>query len=197
MSAQTILTIVDDATHANSAALLGRLLPAVQVERVQPEHLRRLPAAIGLIVADAASARIARATGFTGGIIVTASPKSDDQRAAFREQGTEFVGAELSPTSLKTALDTAIPRSPDGGFPAVDPSVAQARQVLAASEIAFTLQHDLNNPLSALLAEVQLLQMEAPTEEVQQTAGRLLELVRRLTTLTKSLDGVRSPKLYG
>lgn len=57
--------------------------------------------------------------------------------------------------------------------------------------LARTWQHSFNNPLSALLAEAQMLQMEAPDGEVKAAADRILELVRRLTELSRSMDAGR------
>ncbi|HYV97361.1 MAG TPA: histidine kinase dimerization/phospho-acceptor domain-containing protein [Gemmatimonadaceae bacterium] len=58
-------------------------------------------------------------------------------------------------------------------------------------QLVLNLQHALNNPLTALLAEVQMLQMEAATDDERETADRLLQLVNRMTETVRSLDGVR------
>lgn len=51
------------------------------------------------------------------------------------------------------------------------------------------VQHRLNNPLAALLAEAQLLAME-PTlsSEHREAVDRVVELVRRLAGIVQSLD---------
>lgn len=40
------------------------------------------------------------------------------------------------------------------------------------------------------MTEVQLLDLEAPTPAVKDTAARMLELVRRLTSIARTLDSV-------
>jgi signal transduction histidine kinase len=191
MGALTILTITDDAAHAKANAAIAGVLPSADVQRVDPGLLRRLPPGAALIVTDPANGRLARATGFEGGILVMAAPKSEDERAAFQAQGTEFVDPSGSPTEFAGALSAALAVESDGALQA---AISRARRLIAAGEVALKLQHDFNNPLAALMAEVQMLQMDAPNADVQATADRMLELVRRLTALSRSLDGMRDRK---
>lgn len=66
----------------------------------------------------------------------------------------------------------------------------RTRQLAEAGEIAIRLQHALNNPLTALLAEGQLMELEAETEDQRAVAARMLTQVRRLIEIVKRLDGV-------
>ena len=191
MGALTILTITDDAAHAKANAAIAGILPSADIQRVDPGLLRRLPPGAALIVTDPANGRLARATGFEGGILVMGTPKSDDERAAFQAQGTEFVDPCGSPAEFGGALQAALAVESDGALQA---AISRARRLIAAGEVALKLQHDFNNPLAALMAEVQMLQMDAPNADVQATADRMLELVRRLTALSRSLDGMRDRK---
>ena len=190
MSTSTILTVTDAETHDEVLAVWSVIAPGSEVERVDPALIRRLLPATALVVGDAAHARIARATGFGGAIIVVGTPGGATEESAFHAQGTRFVERPLTATLFADALDAAFPSLPNGSA-AVRDSVARTRRLLAAGEIAMGLQHAFNNPLTALMAEVQLLQMEAPTEEVRTSATRMLDLVRRLTELSRSLDAVR------
>lgn len=58
------------------------------------------------------------------------------------------------------------------------------------------VQHQLNNPLAALLAETQLLGME-PTLDASQRASveRIVELVRRVIGTVRDLEAVVERKL--
>ena len=47
------------------------------------------------------------------------------------------------------------------------------------------LQHTLNNPLAALLAELQLLEMEELTPTHRETVERLIGLTRRVITIVR------------
>jgi signal transduction histidine kinase len=55
-------------------------------------------------------------------------------------------------------------------------------------ETARQVQHAINNPLTALLAEVQLLELEELTSDQRTSVGRMVELARRLVALTRQLD---------
>jgi len=47
------------------------------------------------------------------------------------------------------------------------------------------LQHTLNNPLAALLAELQLLEMEELTAEQREGVERSIDLVRRVIRIVR------------
>jgi signal transduction histidine kinase len=62
--------------------------------------------------------------------------------------------------------------------------------------ITAIVQHSLNNPLAALLAEAQLLAMETTLDPEHRAAvDRMTELVRRLITLVRGLDSKVNDKL--
>jgi signal transduction histidine kinase len=185
----TIVSIGDDNAHARRSSALATVLPRAELERAeQPRHL---PPAAAAIVDSAATARIARATGFAGGIVIDAEPGPEDSVDDFRAQGTVFMGVGATPDALAKALSAVVPLSAEGAPTAVHTDLARARQLLAAGEVAVMAQHAFNNPLTALMAEAQMLQMEAATDEVRDAAGRIIALVRRLTEISRSLDGVR------
>jgi signal transduction histidine kinase len=72
---------------------------------------------------------------------------------------------------------------------------AQRRDEL--QQITALVQHSLNNPLAALLAEAQLLAMETTLDPEHRAAvDRMTELVRRLITLVRGLDSTVDDKLF-
>ena len=59
------------------------------------------------------------------------------------------------------------------------------------------VQHALNNPLAALLAEAQLLAMETTLDPEHRAAvDRMTELVRRLIALVRTLDSKVNEKMF-
>jgi nitrogen-specific signal transduction histidine kinase len=62
-------------------------------------------------------------------------------------------------------------------------------QLVAVGDVALQLLHGLNNPLSALLAEAQLLQLEPLTAEQAAAVGRIVDLCRRVVRVSKDMDG--------
>jgi signal transduction histidine kinase len=71
----------------------------------------------------------------------------------------------------------------------------RTQRLLAAGEIALGLQHAMNNPLTAVLAEAQLLEMEALPPEAMTAVGRIIESTRRLVALVRKLDAVSAKKV--
>ncbi len=58
----------------------------------------------------------------------------------------------------------------------------------AGSKPRRTMQHAMSNPLTALMAEIQLLQMDdTASPAVQASCTRMVELVRRLNALARQL----------
>ena len=81
--------------------------------------------------------------------------------------------------------------SSDSSFP----RDAQRRDEL--QQITALVQHSLNNPLAALLAEAQLLAMETTLDPEHRAAvDRMTELVRRLITLVRGLDSTVDEKMF-
>ena len=81
--------------------------------------------------------------------------------------------------------------SSDSSFP----QDAQRRDEL--QQITALVQHSLNNPLAALLAEAQLLAMETTLEPEHRAAvDRMTELVRRLITLVRGLDSKVNDNMF-
>ncbi len=53
---------------------------------------------------------------------------------------------------------------------------------------AVALRHALNNPLTAILAEAQLLQLEPLPDEQRAAVDRIVEQCRRLVAITRRLE---------
>jgi signal transduction histidine kinase len=73
----------------------------------------------------------------------------------------------------------------------VSPALLELRrmqQLVAAGELTSRLQHALNNPLTALMAEAQLLEMEPLADEQREAVTRMVELCRRLVGIVRQLD---------
>jgi signal transduction histidine kinase len=68
----------------------------------------------------------------------------------------------------------------------------RVRSDVALGESARALQHAFNNPLTALLAEAQLLELEPLGVEHHAAVDRILALARRLVILSRRL-GINDP----
>lgn len=75
--------------------------------------------------------------------------------------------------------------------------LSRVRAQLALGEAARTLQHAFNNPLTALLAEAQLLELEPLAKEHHAAVSRILELARRLVALSRRLAATDTENRIG
>ena len=75
--------------------------------------------------------------------------------------------------------------------------LSRVRAQLALGEAARTLQHAFNNPLTALLAEAQLLELEPLADEHRAAVSRILELARRLVALSRRLAATETENRIG
>ena len=133
--------------------------------------------------------RTLRARGFEGALLVV-TPVPDDAalRATMDSLGGHVVARDVvdrSPSELAVALTAALDREA-----AMTAELRQVRRIFAAGQAALSLQHAINNPLAALLAEAQLLQLEELTAEQRGSVDRMVELCRRVVALVRRLDAL-------
>src|SRR5690348_15051971 len=117
------------------------------------------PDSNGLLRKELQPATLLRARGFKGAIIVIAPVPDEkalrDATASLGAVGLARERARVSPGELAKALGGALESNAR-----VAPELVRARRIFAAGQAALALQHGINNPLGALLAEAQLLQLE-------------------------------------
>lgn len=136
-----------------------------------------------------------RASGFIGPIIALSDPAapadSTDFAAEFARLGATHVSESRLPAVLAAAFVAALePRAADASASRLLTVLRRTRQLLSAGEIALGLQHSMNNPLAAILAESQLLEMDTLSGEQREAVGRIVALCRRMTAVVRRLDGV-------
>ena len=116
-------------------------------------------------------------------------------------QGARELIAQLIPGADADRLVRALlaERAPAADGPPPEPArydsdaeicareLRRVRAQLSLGESARTLQHAFNNPLTALMAEAQLLEFEVLPEEARGAVRRILDLTRRLASLTRRL----------
>jgi signal transduction histidine kinase len=191
-----------DARRAALAAQLQMALPRGAISVADSTALAEdpLPRADAAVVdAEAVPSgaiemlRLLRARGFPGPIVVVAiAPDDTALQSAARSLSAVSVGrvaVDKSPLALAAALGRAA-----SGNVAISAEIAYARRVFAAGQTALSLQHSINNPLAALLAEIQLLQLEELTDEQRGSLERILELCRRVVGLVRRLDGLATAR---
>ena len=186
------------------AEALLTLFPGATIELVDTGVERGFPEAIDCAVIDAGSAgdgtdvlRTLRARGYAGAAVILLDPVrrgSAADRAAADRLGALYCsldGDSIAP--LATAVTDSIRSiaSADETRSAISlKALRQTQRLLAAGELATRLQHSLNNPLAALIAEAQLLELEPLLPDHRASVERIIELSRRVIDVLRALDGV-------
>jgi signal transduction histidine kinase len=99
------------------------------------------------------------------------------------------VDAALLMSALEMERAGAAPRHRDDEDPAAR-ELRRVRRQFAVGAASRSAQHELNNPLTALLAEAQLLELEPLSAEQRLAVTRIVELARRIATVVRRLDPV-------
>lgn len=180
---------------------LARALPAAGFSVVGPEDAipGRLPPA-DCVVIDAADAPgvaaemalALRAGGARGAIVVLVEEGGAAPASRLAGIGAvELLPVREAPRQLGDAVARALGGSGwTGPLDVLQEELRRTQRLVAAGEIALGLQHSMNNPLTAVLAEAQLLEMDATSEEMRTAVKRIIENTRRLVQLVRGLDPI-------
>ncbi len=197
MSALRLLVVGTDAAFAAAVReILAAQLPVAACDMLDSGTLRTRPVADALVIdgrADIAratelAARL-RAMGF-GGALVVVSEGIAGTGPALAAAGAAHAAAREMGSQLVPALADKLTEA--GSEHATE--VMRARRLVAAGQIAIGFQHSLNNPLAGILAEAQLMQLDAMAPEQHEALERIVALCRRIIELGKSLDGMGERK---
>ena len=180
-------------------------MPTAQLEHATPEATARL-VECPLIFIDATSDTAAAgviAQGLRAGasraslVFVVGAPDDALMRQGARVGALEQIEVKMLGRAMAETIERAL--GGDGWSDEMGRArdeIRRTQRLLAAGEIALGLQHAMNNPLTAVLAEAQLLEMEPLPPETATAVRRIIESTRRLVVLVRKLDAV-SPKNGG
>jgi len=125
-------------------------------------------------------------------LVVTARDGRDDLAAVLDAGADEYVMKPSSPENLRARLEIAARRIvQDRARREAEAELARARWLAGIGETTIALEHEINNPLSALLGHAELLLMDdelTPEQReqlkvIREQAARIAEVVRRLARL--------------
>ena len=194
----------ESSTSARLQEALLTLFPGATVQLVDTGIERGFPEAVDCAVIDAGNEtvdgrdvlRTLRAQGFDGAAVVLVDPargRSDADATTLDRLGGRYCsldGDVVAP--LATAITDSLRSHSNGQNESAIPlrALRQTQRLLAAGELATRLQHSINNPLAALLAEAQLLELEPLAPDHRASVERIIELSRRVIDVVRALDGV-------
>ena len=125
-------------------------------------------------------------------VVVTARDGRDDLADVLEAGADDYVTKPASPENLRARLEIAERRiALDVQRRAAEAESARSRWLAGIGETTIALEHEINNPLSALLGHAELLVMEGGLSAeqleqvgiIQEQAARIAEVVRRLARL--------------
>ena len=126
-------------------------------------------------------------------VVVTARDGRDDLTEVLAAGADDYVTKPTSPENLRARLEIAGQRIvQNAASRAAEAELARSRWLAGIGETTIAIEHEINNPLSALLGHAELLLMEegGMNDEqkdslriIQEQATRIAEVVRRLARL--------------
>ena len=125
-------------------------------------------------------------------LIVTARDGRDDLAHVLEAGADDYLTKPTSPENLRARLEIAERRiAQDAARRAAEEELARSRWLAGIGETTIALEHEINNPLSALLGHAELLMMDGNLSDeqmeqlriIQEQAARIAQVVRRLAKL--------------
>jgi sigma-B regulation protein RsbU (phosphoserine phosphatase) len=125
-------------------------------------------------------------------LIVTPADVRDDLAEVLDAGADDYVSKPSTPENLRARLEIAARRiAQEEARRAAEAELARARWLAGIGETTIALEHEINNPLSALLGHAELLLMDGALSDdqreelqaVRAQAERIADVVRRLAKL--------------
>ena len=125
-------------------------------------------------------------------LVVTARDGRDDLATVLEAGADDYVTKPSSPENLRARLEIAKRRiAQDEVRRTAEAELARSRWLAGIGETTIALEHEINNPLSALLGHAELLMMDKSLPDdvheqlqiIQEQAARIAQVVRRLAKL--------------
>ncbi|HMC56259.1 MAG TPA: response regulator [Gemmatimonadaceae bacterium] len=133
---------------------------------------------------------------FTFVLMLTGRDKAVDLEAALEAGADDYVTKPVTGQRLTARLRIAQRRmQSDQARRTAEEELRKARYLAGIGEMSITIQHEINNPLTGILATAELLQQDAkdrglPTEELR----LIVEQALRIGALVKRMGQLKDPK---
>lgn len=139
-------------------------------------------------------------------LFLTGRDQPDMLKAALDAGGDEFIAKPTTPEDLRARFMVTRRRiAQDAARRAAEAELAKTRWLSGIGEATLSLQHEINNPLSALLGNAELMKMELAEkgeksellDVIHEQAMRIADVVRRLRRLKnpESVDYVGGSRM--
>jgi DNA-binding response OmpR family regulator len=129
-------------------------------------------------------------------LMLTGRHRAPDLEAALEVGADDYVAKPVTGQRLAARLRIAQRRmESEAARRAAEEELRKARYLAGIGEMTITIQHEINNPLTGILATAELLMMEAtergqPTDELR----LIVEQAQRISDLVKRMAQLKDPK---
>ena len=129
-------------------------------------------------------------------LVVTARDGDDELRTILDAGADDYLAKPATPEHLRARLTIADRRrAQDQARRSAEEELARARWLAGIGETTIALQHEINNPLAALLGHAELMHMDA-TQRGDHNEGVevVLEQARRIAAIMRRLAALKNPQ---
>lgn len=129
-------------------------------------------------------------------LMVTGRSEGDDVASALDAGADDYLFKPFTPPLIVARIAIAERRIANNAARwAAEEALANARWMAGIGQTALAIQHEVNNPLAALLGNVQLMLMDDTLpSDVRDLAEETLEQVRRVVAVVKRLSVLERPR---
>jgi DNA-binding response OmpR family regulator len=129
-------------------------------------------------------------------VVVTARDDAKDLRGVLDAGADDYFSKPISPEHLRARITIAERRiAQDDARRRAEAALARAQWLAGIGETSIALQHEINNPLAALLGHASLIEagLCEPGEEAELLAV-IIEQAHRIAGVVKRLSALRNPE---
>jgi DNA-binding response OmpR family regulator len=129
-------------------------------------------------------------------IVVTAHDPGDGLATVLDAGADDYLTKPVTPNELRARLAIAVRRiAQEEARRAAEEALARARWLAGIGETTLALQHEINNPLAALLGNTALIEARIiQPDEYEETVAVIAEQARRIAAVVKRLATLRDPQ---
>jgi DNA-binding response OmpR family regulator len=129
-------------------------------------------------------------------LVVTGRIEGDDVVNALDAGADDYLFKPFTPPSITARLAIAERRiAANAARWAAEEALANAKWMAGIGQTALAIQHEVNNPLAALLGNVQLMLMDDDlSAEVRELGDDMLAQARRVANVVKRLSTLEAPQ---
>jgi DNA-binding response OmpR family regulator len=128
-------------------------------------------------------------------LMITARDQSADLVDALGAGVDDYMMKPVTPEMLAARVIIAERRIEQNALRRrAEDALAAAQRLAGIGETTLALQHEINNPLAALLVHAQILVTEAATPALKADLDLVVELTRRIADVVRSLSELKAPR---